>query len=70
MLQVCYEASERRVCRVPKSARSTYRYRSVPNEQALLRMRIMDLARARVSYGYRRLHVLLRRDGWQVNHKR
>ena len=33
-------------------------------------MRIRDLARARVSYGYRWLHVLLQREGWQVNHKR
>ena len=33
-------------------------------------MRIRDLAQARVSYGYRRLHVLLRREGWAVNHKR
>ena len=33
-------------------------------------MRIRDLAAARVSYGYRRIHVLLKREVWQVNHKR
>ena len=33
-------------------------------------MRPEDLAAARVRYGYRRLHVLLRREGWPVNHKR
>jgi putative transposase len=33
-------------------------------------MRLRDLAAARVRYGYRRLHVLLRREGWRVNHKR
>ena len=33
-------------------------------------MRLKDLAQARVSYGYRRLHVLLQREGWAVNHKR
>ena len=33
-------------------------------------MRIRDLAAARVSYGYRRIHVMLKREGWQVNHKR
>jgi len=33
-------------------------------------MRIKDIARARVSYGYRRIHVLLQREGWKVNHKR
>ena len=35
-----------------------------------MRIRIRDLAQARVSYGYRRLHVLLQREGWTVNHKR
>jgi len=70
VLQVCYGASERRICRVLESQRTTYRYRSVTDEQAFLKMRIRDLARARVSYGYRRLHVLLQREGWQVNHKR
>jgi putative transposase len=40
------------------------------DEQAALRMRLWDLAAARVSYGYRRLYVLLRREGWMVNHKR
>ena len=33
-------------------------------------MRIKELAEARVSYGYRRIHVLLLREGWKVNHKR
>jgi len=35
-----------------------------------LRIRLKDLAAARVRYGYRRLHILLRREGWQVNVKR
>ncbi len=34
-----------------------------------LRMRLRELAAVRLSYGYRRLHVLLRREGWRVNHK-
>ena len=50
--------------------RASHRYQSVADEQAALRMRIRDLAQARVSYGYRRLHVLLQREGWEVNHKR
>ena len=33
-------------------------------------MRLKDLAQERVSYGYRRLHILLQREGWAVNHKR
>lgn len=50
--------------------RSTYYYRSQAKDQAALRMRIRDIAAARVRYGYRRVHVLLRREGWKVNHKR
>ena len=51
-------------------ARSSYRYRSQAADQAALRLRLRDLAAARVRYGYRRLHILLRREGWRVNHKR
>ena len=47
--------------------RSTQRYESVADEQAALRIMIRDLALARVSYGYRRIHVLLQREGWAVN---
>ncbi len=50
--------------------RASHRYRSVADEQAALKMKIRDLAQARVSYGYRRLHILLQREGWGVNHKR
>jgi putative transposase len=32
-------------------------------------MRLRELAAVRVNYGYRRLLVLLRREGWKVNHK-
>jgi putative transposase len=38
--------------------------------QTALRMRLRELAMARVGYGYRRLHILLWREGWRVNHKR
>jgi putative transposase len=51
-------------------SRTSLRYRSIADEQAALRIRIRDLAYARVSYGYRRIHVLLKREGWHVNHKR
>lgn len=50
--------------------RSTYRCKGMGDEQAGLRMRLRELAGLRVSYGYRRLHVLLEREGWRVNHKR
>jgi putative transposase len=69
-LRICYEVSERRVCEVLGLSRTSCRYRSRADEQAVLRIRLRDLAYARASYGYRRLHVLLRREGWPVNHKR
>ena len=69
-MRVCYQVSERRACEVLGFPRSTCKYRSVADEQAALRMRLRDLAQARVSYGYRRLHILLSREGWKVNHKR
>ena len=50
--------------------RSTCYYQTVADEQAALRIRIRDLAQTRVSYGYRRIHLLLEREGWKVNHKR
>jgi putative transposase len=40
------------------------------DEQAFLRMKIRDIASARVRYGYRRIHVLLKREGGNINHKR
>ncbi len=36
----------------------------------MLRMRIKEIAHARFKYGYERIHILLRREGWKVNHKR
>jgi len=67
---VCYKVSARRACDVLQLCRATYQYCSRKDEQAALRIRIRDLAQARVSYGYERIHVLLRREGWKVNHKR
>ena len=68
--RVGFRVSERRACRVAGVPRSTCRYRSIARDQTALRLRLRDLAAARVRYGYRRLHVLLRREGWRVNHKR
>jgi putative transposase len=65
-----FRVSERRACRLAGVARSSYRYRSVAADQTALRLRLRDLAATRVRYGYRRLHVLLRREGWRVNHTR
>ena len=59
----------RRACRVVEIGRSTYYYKSVKDDRAL-RQRILEIAKTRVRYGYKRIHVLLRREGWQVNHKK
>ncbi len=48
----------------------TMRYRSQARDQSPLRQRIKELAAVRVRYGYRRMHILLRREGWRVNAKR
>jgi HTH-like domain len=50
--------------------RSTYHYRCRRAGQAELTERIKEIAATRVRYGYRRIHVLLRREGWPVNAKR
>jgi putative transposase len=50
--------------------RSTYHYRSRRAGQAHLIERIREIAPTRVHHGYRRIHVLLHREGWRVNAKR
>ena len=62
--------SERRGCAALRFDRTTHRYRSRRPDQAPLRQRIREIAETRVRYGYRRIHVLLRREGWEVNVKR
>ena len=62
--------SIRRACRALPVDRSTYHYRSRRAGQAELIERIKEIAATRVRYGYRRIHVLLRREGWAVNPKR
>ena len=46
-----------------KISRTSYRYRSIRDEQVFLRMKINEIARVRVRYGYKRIYVLLRREG-------
>jgi putative transposase len=69
-VRVGFQVSERRACHVIPVQRSTSRYRSVAHDHTPLRMRLRDVAAARVRYGSRRLHVLWRREGWQGNPKR
>jgi len=68
--QTIYQVSERRVSRLLVMARASLQYRSRRDPQEVLRMRLRELEASRVRIGYRRLTVLLRREGWQVNAKR
>jgi putative transposase len=68
-LLVEFDASERRVCELMEIPRSSHRDRSRRDDSGL-RERLQELAREHPRYGYRRLHVMLRRGGEPVNHKR
>ena len=68
-LRLEYAASERRVCGLMGMAVSSYRYRTMRCDEELCR-RLVELAREKPRFGYRRLQVLLQRGGERVNHKR
>ncbi len=57
--------NERRSCAALGVGRSSIRYRSTKSDQAPLRMGICDLAKSRARYGYFRIYILLRREGWR-----
>lgn len=61
-----YAASRRRACRLVRQTRSTLYYRARKDPKTALRARMRELAQVRIRYGYRRLHVLLRREGWSL----
>lgn len=65
-----YGLSTQRACRLVKQARSSHYYRSVKDPQTALRQRIREIAQIRVRYGYRRVHVLLKREGWHISRNR
>jgi putative transposase len=69
-LQQSYDVSERLACKALGFARSSHRHKGKKDGQAELRMRIREIAGIRIRYGYRRICVLLRREGWRVNYKR
>src|SRR5215470_12834701 len=69
-MRTAFGAGITRACRLVWIPRSLQACRSRRPGQEGLRVRMRELARARPRYGYRRIHVLLRRDGWAVNMKR
>ena len=72
MREMCddWSVSIRRACSVLMFAPKSYRYKSKRPDQAPLENRIKEICETRVRYGYRRVHVLLRREGWHVNIKK
>jgi putative transposase len=70
--KVCceWDVSIRRACRVLLVDTSTYHYKPRRRGQADLEKRIKEIAETRMRYGYRRVHVVLQREGWMVNIKR
>jgi putative transposase len=69
-LRSAFEMSERRACRITGCVRMTIRYRSRRPDDRALRERLKALAHERRRFGYRRLHVFLKREGFAVNDKR
>jgi putative transposase len=59
-----------RACGLIGISRSLYRYQSRRTGDEAIQTRLCELAGQKRRYGYRRLHVLLKREGWDINHKR
>jgi putative transposase len=69
-LRTAFEMSERRACKTIGCCRMTVRHKASLGDDGDLRERMKAIAHERRRFGYRRLHVLLRREGYVVNHKR
>ena len=69
-LLVTFQTDIRRACGLAHFSRAAWYRRSQARDQTVLRLRIRELAHARPRFGYWRIWVLLRREGWIVNHKR
>ena len=60
----------RKACAAIQLSRVVYLYQSVARDNTALVMRMKEITQTRVHYGYRRVHVMLKREGFQDNHKR
>lgn len=70
MLIAGYRVSVRRACEVAQCHRSAYYYQATKRDDSVLRKRIKEISMVRIRYGYQRIYILLRREGWIVNHKK
>src|SRR5947209_17152658 len=69
-LRSAFEVSERRACTVIGAYRTSVRYQVRRADDEPIRVRLRELASQRRRFGYRRLHVLLTREGLIMNHKK
>lgn len=69
-LREVFEASQRRACEALGVDRTSVRYVSRRPDDTAARVRIRELPGQRRRFGYRRLHGLLCREGWTMNHKK
>ena len=69
-LRAAFGMSERRACKAIGCCRVTIRYETTRMDDAGLRQRMRAIAQERRRFGYRRLHVLLKREGYVINHKK
>ena len=65
-----HELSERRACKLAELDRSTFQYEKQAGDDAVMRERLRALAATRRRFGYRRLGILLDREGLGANHKK
>ncbi len=69
-MTVAYHVSVKRACRTLPTPRSTLYYKAHKRDETLLAMRMREIAYSRVRYGFRRIEIMLRREGFTDNHKR
>lgn len=69
-MQQQYQVSICKACSVIRLYRSAWYYRSLRKSDQAVRARIKEIAATRVRYGYPRIYILLRREGWSDNKKR
>ena len=65
-----FQVATVRACRLARFSRAGFYRKSTAKDQSALRLRIREIAHARPRFGYQRIHVMLRREGWPVNKKR
>ena len=59
--------SQRRACRLTQQYRSTQRRASTLDRRTAVRQRMHEIVATRTRYGYRRVYIMLRREGWRLS---